>query len=92
MNGAGATGTLPLHVRETVYSAHTKVRKLVGLRRLKQSSESLDVQGEQILVLDQVIDLEAVWGDGTLGLATLCTSDDDVRHVEGVLEWCKELR
>jgi hypothetical protein len=50
-----------------MYSAHTKVRKLVGLRSLKQSNESLDVQGELILVLDQVIDLEAVWGDGTLG-------------------------
>jgi hypothetical protein len=33
----------------------------------KRLTESLDVQGELILVLDQVIDLEAVWGDGTLG-------------------------
>ena len=49
----------------------------------KRPTESLDVQGELLLVFDQCIDLAAVWGDGTLGeaIATLRTSDDDVRHV-----------
>ena len=37
------------------------------------------------MVLDQVVDLAAVWGVGTLGLAALCTTDDEVRHVEYVL-------
>ena len=53
----------------------------------KRLTESLDVQGELLLVFDQFKDLAAVWGDGTLGYATLCTSDDDVRHIEWVQEW-----
>ena len=38
LDGMGATGTLPLLVRETVYSAHTEERKLIGLRCFKQRS------------------------------------------------------
>ena len=112
LNGAGAARTLPLPVRETVYTANTKLRKWIALRGIKHGiylgvnepvgwlenlkterlTESLDVQGELIRVLDQVIDLAAVRGDGTLGLAALCTRDDEVRHVERVLlEWCMEL-
>jgi hypothetical protein len=87
LNGLGSTGTLPLRVRETVYSAYAEVRKWVGLRFLlhrnclgvvsetcwmvsttrKRLTESLDVQGELLLVFDQCIDLAAVWGDSTLG-------------------------
>ena len=48
-------------------------------------TESLDVQGELIRVFDQVVDLAAVWGNGTLGCATLSTRDEEVRHVERVL-------
>ena len=53
----------------------------------KRLTESLDVQGELLLIFDQFIDLAAVWGDGTPGRAALRTSDDDVRHVGRVLEW-----
>lgn len=43
-------------------------------------TESLDVQGELLLVLDERIDLESVWCGSTLGIAALCTGNDDVGH------------
>ena len=46
-------------------------------------TESLDVKGELLLVLDERIDLEAVWCGSTLGLAAVCTSYDDVRRHAG---------
>ena len=51
---------------------------MVGTTR-KWLTESLNVQGERLLVLDQVPDLAAVWGSGTLGHAALSTRDDEVR-------------
>ena len=47
-------------------------------------TEGLDVQGELLLVLDERIDLESVWCGSALGIAALCTGNDEVRH-----GWCK---
>ena len=43
-------------------------------------TESLDVQRELLLVLDERIDLESVWCSSTLGIAALCAGNDEVRH------------
>ena len=49
-------------------------------------TESLNVKGELLLVLDERIDLEAVWCGSTSGLAAVCTSYDEVRHAGRKLE------
>jgi len=43
----------------------------------RRLTESLDVQGVLVLVLDQIVDLKAIWGRATWGVST---RDDDVRH------------
>jgi len=58
------------------------------MQHKRRLTEGLDEQGELLDVVrpDKVIDLEAVWGRGACGGATLCTGDDDVRHARRVLE------
>ena len=47
---------------------------------LKALTEGLYVQGKLIRDLDEVIDLNAVWGVSTSGLAAFCASDNVVTH------------
>lgn len=52
---------------------------------MQEHTECLNVEGEELLMLDKVIDFETVWSSSTLSLSTLSAGDDEVGHdVRGV--------